>query len=203
MKILLATHNKHKVAELLKILPQRNDKGEEINYLSFADFPSISEPEETGSTLKQNAALKAAYGLAKTGLISLADDTGLMVDALNGAPGVHSARYAYADRTDYTANNEKLLKELAPFKKEQRSASFTTSAALALPGGEIIFKEGKAEGFITQEYKGENGFGYDPLFFVTEAGKTMAEMTAEEKNKISHRFRAFKQMAEIIKTLRI
>lgn len=203
MKILLATHNKHKVAELLKILPQRNDKGEEINYLSFADFPSISEPEETGSTLKQNAALKAAYGLAKTGLISLADDTGLMVDALNGAPGVHSARYAYADRADYTANNEKLLKELAPFKKEQRSASFTTSAALALPGGEIIFKEGKAEGFITQEYKGENGFGYDPLFFVTEAGKTMAEMTAEEKNKISHRFRAFKQMAEIIKTLRI
>lgn len=203
MKILLATHNKHKVAELLKILPQRNNKGEEINYLSFADFPSISEPEETGSTLKENAALKAAYGLAKTGLISLADDTGLMVDALNGAPGVHSARYAYADRADYPANNEKLLKELAPFKKEQRSASFITSAALALPGGEIIFKEGKVEGFITQEYKGENGFGYDPLFFVTEAGKTMAEMTAEEKNKISHRFRAFKQMAEIIKTLGI
>lgn len=201
MKILLATHNKHKIAELLKILPQTNNKGEEIIYLSFADFPLLPEPEEAGSTLKENAALKAAYGLRKTGLISLADDTGLTVDALNGAPGVHSARYAYPDRADYPANNEKLLKELSPFKKEQRSASFTTSAALALPGGEIIFKEGKVKGFITQEYKGENGFGYDPLFFVTEAGKTMAEMTAEEKNKISHRFRAFKQMAEIIKTL--
>ena len=201
MKILLSTHNKHKAAELLKILPKKNNKGEEIIYLSFKDFPSILEPEETGLTLKENAALKAAYGLKQTGLISLADDTGLTVDALNGAPGVHSARYAYPDRADYPANNEKLLKELSPFKKEQRSASFTTVAALALPNGEIIFKEGKVEGLITQEYKGENGFGYDPLFLVTEVGKTMAEMTAEEKNKISHRFRAFKQMAEIIKAL--
>lgn len=201
MKILLSTHNKHKASELLKILPKKNNKGEEIIYLSFKDFPSILEPEETGLTLKENAALKAAYGLKQTGLISLADDTGLTVDALNGAPGVHSARYAYPDRADYPANNEKLLKELSPFKKEQRSASFTTVAALALPNGEIIFKEGKVEGLITQEYKGENGFGYDPLFLVTEVGKTMAEMTAEEKNKISHRFRAFKQMAEIIKAL--
>lgn len=201
MKILLSTHNKHKAAELLKILPKKNNKGEEIIYLSFKDFPLVPEPEETGSTLKENAALKAAYGLRKTGLISLADDTGLTVDALNGAPGVHSARYAHSDRADYPANNEKLLRELSPFKDSQRSASFTTVAALALPNGEIIFKEGKVEGLITQEYKGENGFGYDPLFLVTEVGKTMAEMTAEEKNKISHRFRAFKQMVEIIKAL--
>lgn len=201
MKILLATHNKHKVTELLKILPRANAKGEEIIYLSFADFPDIAEPEETGSALKENAALKAAYGLAQTGLISLADDTGLTVDALNGAPGVHSARYAYPDRADYPANNEKLLKELSTFNGEERSASFTTVAALALPSGEIIFKEGRVEGFITREYKGLNGFGYDPLFFVSEAGKTMAEMTSEEKNRISHRFRAFAQMSEIIKTL--
>lgn len=189
------------MAELLKILPQKNDKGEIIEYLSFADFPEIAEPEETGLTLKENAEIKALCGLKATGLISLADDTGLMVDALNGAPGVHSARYAYSDKTDHEANNKKLLEELASLPSDKRSAAFTTIAALALPNGEIIFKEGKVEGFIGLEYKGANGFGYDPLFIVKETGRTMAEMTMEQKNTISHRYRAFKQMAEIIKAL--
>lgn len=201
MKILLATHNKNKMVELLKILPQKNNKGETIEYLSFADFPQIAEPEETGLALKENAEIKALCGLKSTGLISLADDTGLMVEALNGAPGVHSARYAYPDKTDHEANNKKLLEELAGFSENQRSAAFTTIAALALPNGEIILKEGKVEGHIGLEYKGSNGFGYDPLFIVKETGQTMAQMTLEQKNTISHRYRAFKQMAEIIKNL--
>lgn len=201
MKILIATHNRHKLAELLAILPQSTAKGEAIEYLSFADFPSLAEPEETGLTLQENAAIKARFGLENTGLVSLADDTGLMVDALNGAPGVLSARYADPNKADYAANNKKLLKELLPYKGAERGAHFATVAALAAPNEEIIFTRGKVEGFIIEDYKGTNGFGYDPLFFVTEAGKTMAEMTKEEKNKISHRFRAFKQMAELIKKL--
>jgi len=201
MKILLATHNKHKLEELLKILPQENNKGDRIEYVSFLDFPQIAEPEETGETLKQNARLKAVYGLEQTGLISIADDTGLTVDALGGAPGVHSARYAYPDKADYPANNKKLLKELSPFTGKQRSASFTTVAALAMPNGEIIFKEGKVNGFIAQDYTGANGFGYDPLFICAETNKTMAEMSLAEKNSISHRARAFAQLSEIIKGL--
>ena len=201
MKILLATHNKHKLEELLKILPQENNKGDRIEYVSFLDFPQIAEPEETGETLKQNARLKAVYGLEQTGLISIADDTGLTVDALGGAPGVHSARYAYPDKADYSANNKKLLKELSPFTGKQRSASFTTVAALAMPNGEIIFKEGKVNGFIAQDYSGANGFGYDPLFICAETNKTMAEMSLAEKNSISHRARAFAQLSEIIKGL--
>lgn len=201
MKILLATHNKHKLEELLKILPAEDNKGRKIEYVSFLDFPQIAEPQETGTTLKQNAQLKAVYGLQKTGLISIADDTGLMVDALGGAPGVHSARYAYPDKADYPANNEKLLKELSALKGKERSASFTTVAALALPDGKIIFKEGKVSGFIAQDYSGKNGFGYDPLFICAETNKTMAEMTPQEKNSISHRARAFAQLSEIIKGL--
>lgn len=201
MKILIATHNRHKLAELLAILPQNTIKGEVIEYLSFIDFPAIAEPEETGLTLQENAAIKARCGLKNTGLISIADDTGLMVDALNGAPGVLSARYADPNKADYEANNKKLLKELLPYKGKDRSAHFSTVAALAAPGKEIIFTQGKVEGLIIEDYKGSNGFGYDPLFLVAEAGKTMAEMSKEEKNKISHRFRAFKQMAEIIKKL--
>ncbi len=201
MKILLATHNKHKLSELLAILPQSTERGEAIEYLSFADFPDIAEPEETGLTLQENAAIKARCGLENTGLISIADDTGLMVDVLNGAPGVFSARYADPNKADYEANNKKLLKELSAYKGAQRSAHFSTVAALAAPNKKIIFTQGKVEGFIIEDYKGTNGFGYDPLFFVAEAGKTMAEMSKEEKNKISHRFRAFKQMSEIIKKL--
>lgn len=199
MKILISTHNRHKLAELLEILPPSTAKGEKIKYLSFADFPAIAEPEETGLTLQENAAIKARCGLENTGLISIADDTGLMVDALNGAPGVLSARYADPNKADYEANNRKLLKELLPYKGKERAAHFSTVAALAAPGKDIIFTQGKVEGFIIEDYKGSNGFGYDPLFFVAEAFKTMAEMSREEKNKISHRFRAFKQMAEIIK----
>ncbi|MDR0953178.1 MAG: RdgB/HAM1 family non-canonical purine NTP pyrophosphatase [Elusimicrobiota bacterium] len=201
MEILLATGNKHKAFELLKILPLKTNSGKSIKYLTLADFPSTPEPEENGKTLADNAIIKATFGLKLAKIPTLADDTGLIVDALGGQPGVHSARYAFKDKADYAANNEKLLKELATTPANQRTARFTTVAALALPNGEIILKEGSVEGTIAQNYLGEKGFGYDPLFLVKDANKTMAQMTAEEKNKISHRAKAFLQMAEKIKKL--
>jgi len=201
MKIFIATANKHKKAELLKILPTENNKGEKFEYLTFLDFPNLISPEETALTLKENAIIKAKSGLKQTGLATLADDTGLLVDALNGAPGVFSARYAFKDRADYEANNIKLLKELEGLPKEKRTARFKTICALALPDGEIIIKEGAVEGYITQDYFGTQGFGYDPIFEVKELGKTMASLTTEEKNKISHRGLAFSQIIPILKEL--
>ena len=201
MKIFIATANKHKKAELLKILPAQNNKGEKFEYLTFLDFPNLISPEETALTLKENAIIKAKSGLKQTGLATLADDTGLLVDALNGAPGVFSARYAFKDRADYEANNIKLLKELEGLPKEKRTARFKTICALALPDGEIIIKEGAVEGYITQDYFGNQGFGYDPIFEVREIGKTMASLTTEEKNKISHRGHAFSQIIPILKGL--
>lgn len=201
MKIFIATANKHKKAELLKILPTENNKGEKFEYFTFLDFPTLLQPEETALTLKENALIKAKSGLEQTGLATLADDTGLMVDALNGAPGVFSARYAFKDRADYEANNIKLLRELEGLPKEKRTARFKTICALALPNGEIIIKEGAVEGYITQDYFGTQGFGYDPIFEVKELGKTMAALTTEEKNKISHRGHAFSQIIPILKEL--
>ena len=200
-KILIATGNAHKAKELLKILPRSTQDGAVIDYLTFSDFPNIPEPVEDAQTLKENAIIKAIVGLKATGLPSLADDTGLMVDALGGQPGVYSARYAFADRADYPANNEKLLRELKDIPMPKRTANFTTVAALALPDGTIITKEGRVEGFIAFDYSGANGFGYDPLFVVKDLNKTMAEMTIEEKNKISHRARAFVQMTEELQKL--
>ena len=201
MKIFIATANKHKRTELLKILPKENNKGEKFEYLTFLDFPSLVAPEENALTLKENALIKAKSGLEQTGLATLADDTGLMVDALDGAPGVFSARYAFKDRADYTANNQKLLKELSGLSKEKRTARFKTICVLALPNGEIFIKEGFVEGYITQDYLGNQGFGYDPIFEVKELGKTMATLTTEEKNKISHRGHAFSQIIPILKNL--
>ena len=201
MKIFIATANKHKKAELLKILPTENNKGEKFEYFTFLDFPSLIQPEENALTLKENAIIKAKSGFLQTGLATLADDTGLMVDALNGAPGVFSARYAFKDKADYEANNIKLLKELAGLPKEKRTARFKTICALALPSGEIIIKEGTVEGYITQDYFGTQGFGYDPIFEVKELGKTMASLTTEEKNRISHRGHAFSQIVPILRGL--
>ena len=201
MKIFIATANKHKKDELLKILPSQNKKGEKFEYLTFLDFPNLKNPEENALTLKENALIKAKSGLMQTGLATLADDTGLMVDALNGAPGVFSARYAFKDRADYAANNQKLLKELGNLPKEKRTARFKTICVLSLPNGEIFIKEGAVEGYITQDYFGTQGFGYDPIFEVKALGKTMAALTTEEKNKISHRGNAFRQIIPILENL--
>ena len=201
MKILIATGNAHKAAELAKILPPHTVGGRQIQYLSLADFPSFQMPEENGATLEENAIIKAKAATAAAGLISLADDTGLMVDALGGAPGVHSGRYAYPYKTDHAANNVKLLQELKNVPAEKRTARFATIAAMVKPNGEIILKKGSVEGSIALDYAGGNGFGYDPLFIVASLGKTLAQLTLDEKNKISHRGAAFAQMADVIRNL--
>lgn len=200
MKILLATGNAHKLAELKKILPTKSANGTVFEYLSFADFPQIPEPQETAPTLEGNAIIKAQAGVLATGLLSIADDTGLMVDFLGGAPGVHSARFAGED-CDYAKNNIKLLQVLKAAPKDKRTARFCTIAAMAWPDGKIITEEGCVEGSIGFENIGTNGFGYDPLFMVSGLNITMAQMTAEQKNTISHRYRAFIKIAKQLNAL--
>ena len=198
MEILLSTANPHKVKELLKILPVKTKTGKVLVYKTLADFPSLPPVTEDGKTLEDNAKIKSVFGLTKAGLITLADDTGLMVDFLNGAPGVNSARYAYADRCDNKANNEKLLKELSGVPAAKRTAHFKTVAALALPTGQLFSEEGKVEGRILTDYKGTGGFGYDALFFVPKFNKTLAEMSEDEKNSISHRGEAFRKISKYL-----
>lgn len=209
MQIVIATTNPHKLGEMLQILPALDAQGRQIEYLSLKQFPAFMEVEESGATLEENAVLKAVAARDFTGLAALADDTGLIVDFLGGAPGVLSARYA-GPQHDYKANNKKLLRELEGVPFESRTARFMTVSCLALPrgaggvshaGGEIICREGSVEGHIADGYRGEGGFGYDPLFIVKELGKTMAELTPEEKNQISHRYRSLTAMAQIIQNL--
>lgn len=196
MQILIATGNKHKLSELSRLLPAFLPSGEKIDYLGLTDF-SITLPEETGSTLAENARLKAVYAAQKSGLVALSDDTGLLVDYLDGGPGVHTARYA-GDACDAAANNQKLLRALDGVPREQRTARFKTVACLAWPDGKTQLFEGICQGHIAENYHGTNGFGYDPIFYVDEAGKCFAELSADEKNSVSHRGRAFRQAAAFL-----
>lgn len=197
MKILIATSNPHKFEELVAILPQKLKNGKPIEYVSLAEFKGLSLPPETGLTLAENAELKAAYAARETGLPAISDDTGLEVDALNGRPGIRTGRYAgsYASVED---NNRKLLGELEGVEPARRKAVFRTVACLVMPEGRVMLFEGSLAGAIGSGYRGGNGFGYDPLFVVDGRGKTLAELPAEEKNKISHRAQAFKQLADYL-----
>ena len=197
MKIFIATGNLHKLTELKAILPAQTAAGEPIVYVSTLDLPDFVMPQETAETLRENACLKAEAGARQTGLICLADDTGLEVDALGGAPGVHTARYA-GENASSAANNEKLLAALKNMPPEKRTARFRTVACLAFPDGKTVCFEGKAEGTIATHYHGVNGFGYDPIFVVSEAGKAFAELSEEAKNKISHRGNAFRKLADFL-----
>lgn len=199
MEILVATGNKHKLTELSRLLPAFLPTAEPIIYKSLPDF-AITLPEETGNTLQENARLKAVYAAQKSGLVALSDDTGLEVDFLHGAPGVHTARYA-GDACDTTANNEKLLTALEGVPAEKRTARFRTVACLAWPNGKTQFFEGVCEGHIDTGYHGTHGFGYDPIFIVDELGKCFAELSADEKNAVSHRGRAFKKVAGFLATI--
>ena len=198
MKIVLATHNPHKIKELLAILPRKCTSGA-IEYVSLAELKKFQLPEETGSTLEENAALKATAAAKAFGLPALADDTGLEVDALNGAPGVHTARYG-GEHADADDNNRKLLSALEGKLLPQRTASFRTIACLATPQGNTYLFEGNVNGHIGFGYRGENGFGYDPVFIVDGCKKTMAELSEAQKNKISHRARAFEKVADFLET---
>lgn len=195
MKILLATQNLGKVKELEELLV-----GEEIEVISLADLEEWEEIEETGTTFVENASLKARTAAQRTGLISLADDSGLEVDALNGAPGVNSARYAGTPKDD-EKNNAKLLAELEGVPDEERTARFRCALAIALTTGEEYLTEGIVEGRILKEPRGREGFGYDPLFYLPDFGRTMAQLTLSQKNKISHRAQAFRNAIPILQDL--
>lgn len=190
-QLVLATHNRDKVVELRESL-----RGLPIQILSLDQFPNAPEVEEDGDTLAANAIKKALAIHAYTQLPAVADDTGLMVDALNGAPGVYSSRYAGPQAT-YADNVQKLLHELQGVPEMQRTAEFRTVMALVV-AGKTHLVEGKCRGRITLAPRGNNGFGYDPVFFVPELNKTFAELTLAEKNKISHRGKAAAAFNELL-----
>lgn len=199
MKIVLASRNKKKKAELQTLLSQYI---ENIEILSLDDVGIYEEIEEDGVTFEENALIKACAAVA-SGYIGVGDDSGLEVDALGGAPGVYSARYA-GEHGDDEANNDLLLKNLAD--KPDRSARFVCCIACVFPeqyGYEPIVVRGYVEGQILQERHGDGGFGYDPLFYFPQFDKTLAEVTPEEKNSVSHRGNAIKLFAERLKKLEI
>lgn len=188
-RLILATRNADKVAEITRILAVPHG-----GLASLLDYPEIPEIEETGLTLEDNALIKARESHRRTGLPSLADDTGLEVDALKGAPGVYSSRFA-GPGASYADNTAKLLREMEGVPDKDRRARFRCVVALK-SGEREEWVEGKLEGVILRETRGAGGFGYDPVFFIPRAGKTLAEMSLEEKNALSHRGDAFRRMAE-------
>jgi XTP/dITP diphosphohydrolase len=189
-EIVLATRNRHKGEELAALL---GDLG--IRIRTLADFPNAPEVDEDGTTCEANAIKKAREIARATGVTAVADDTALDVDALGGRPGVFAARYA-GEHATYDDNCRKLLQELAGVPRPKRTARFLTVAAIALPSGEVQVTRGILEGLITEEASGDRGFGYDPVFLVPALGKTLAELMPEEKNRISHRAKAFRKMRE-------
>lgn len=191
MKLVFATNNAHKLQEIRAIL------GSGMEVLSLADINCHDDIPETAPTLEGNALIKARWVKERYGFDCFADDTGLEVAALGGAPGVHTARYAYPDRHDPEANTQKLLHSLEG--KDDRRAQFRTAIALILNGEEHVF-EGVVEGFISTEKRGTEGFGYDPVFIPEDTGLTFAELGTDVKNRISHRARAVAKLVEFLKT---
>ena len=196
MKIILATQNQGKVRELRELLVD-----EEIEVLSLLDIPDWEDVVEDGVTFPDNAALKARVAVRRTGLIALADDSGLEVDALDGAPGVYSARYAGEPKDD-ERNNDKLLHLLDTIPEHKRTARFRCALVIATPFGEEYLTEGAVEGRILTLRRGSDGFGYDPVFFIPEFARTMAELTLTEKNTLSHRAQAFRKVLPILINLK-
>lgn len=187
----LATHNRDKIREF------REKLGSKVELKTLDDFPEMPDVIEDGETLPENARKKAVEIHAYTGLPAIADDTGLEVDALDGAPGVYSSRYAGEDVT-YAQNVDKLLKEMKNIPLEQRSARFRTSIAF-VDGDEEWQVQGCAEGLITEERRTEDGFGYDPVFYYIPLQKTFAELDLNEKNRISHRGKAISALLDKLK----
>lgn len=190
-QIVLATANRHKREELFSVLGDMS-----VDWLTLDSFPEIDHIEETGKTLEDNSRIKARTVHKITGLPSLADDTGLEVDALEGAPGVNSARYA-GENVSFVENVRKLLQELNGIPKKQRTAQFRSVMTFVWEDGELS-TEGMIQGLITDENRGTGGFGYDPVFYIPSMQKTFAEMTLEEKNKISHRGLAIQKMRHFL-----
>ena len=190
--VVLATSNQHKVEEIRAMLGELP-----ITFLSLTDFPDLPEVIEDGTTCQENAVKKAQEIAAGAGHWALADDTGLEVDALGGRPGVYAARYAGEGAT-YADNCEKLLEELQQIPVGQRGARFLTVMALSNPEGQTETVKGVLQGQITEQFYGSQGFGYDPVFYVPNAHKTLAEMTLDEKNEISHRGQALRLAKDLL-----
>lgn len=198
VKLLVASNNKKKLAELERILADAGIEGIEV--LSLADAPSYDEPVEDGRTFADNALIKARAGVAHTGLATLADDSGIAVDELNGMPGVLSARWS-GRHGDDAANNELLLGQMSHVPDSRRGAAFVSVCALVTPDGQEHVVEGRWPGHLLRAPQGANGFGYDPLFQPEGEERSSAEMSPEEKNAVSHRGRALAQLTEVLARL--
>ena len=194
-ELVLATRNRHKVIELVALLGDLD-----IAIRTLDEFPEAPDVVEDGDTCEANAVKKARAIAEFTGLSAVADDTGLEVDALGGRPGVYAARYAGKDAT-YEDNCRKLLLELTGVPRERRTARFLTVAAIALPSGGIRVAQGTLDGVIAEEASGTLGFGYDPVFLIPELGKTLAQLSPDQKNTISHRAKAFTQAKDLLREM--
>lgn len=192
MKIVAATNNKGKVKEIKSILGEIG-----LEVVSQGEIGLDLDVEETGTTFEENALLKARAAAQASGMSALADDSGLCVDALDGAPGVYSARYAGEGATDAMLI-EKLLTVMSGVPKEKRGAQFVSVVALVTPEGKEFTARGSADGLITESPCGSGGFGYDPVFFSSELKKTYAQMSDAEKNRVSHRYRALMELKKIL-----
>jgi XTP/dITP diphosphohydrolase len=191
VKVLLATRNRHKLQELARIL-------QGISLIGLADVPPYEELPETGRTFADNALLKAREGVLHTGLPTVADDSGLAVDLLAGMPGVFSARWS-GRHGDDRANLELVLAQIADMPDTLRGAAFICAAALALPDGREFVVSGEMRGQLVRQPRGDGGFGYDPIFVADGETRTNAELSPDEKDAISHRGRAFRALAEMIR----
>ena len=189
MRAVLATRNAHKVEEVRRILAPYD-----VELVSLSEFPDVGDVAETGATFADNALLKAEAVAAATGLVALADDSGLAVAALNGMPGVLSARWA-GRHGDDVANLQLVLDQTADVPDERRGAAFVCAAAAVSPARERLVVEGRIDGVLIRSPRGSNGFGYDPIFVPVGEERTTAEMSAEEKDAISHRGKAFRLLA--------
>lgn len=201
MELVLASRNRKKIAELHALLSERIP---DLRILSLDDIGYEGEIEETGTTFEENALIKA-HVAASTGKIGIADDSGLTVDALDGAPGIYSARYAakcrFSGDHDDEGNNRCLLQNLASVPEEGRGGAYVCAIACVFPDGTEFTVRGECRGRILREYHGAGGFGYDPLFLSDAAGKTFAELSPEEKNRLSHRGAAIEKFTEKLKEL--
>ena len=196
-KIVMASNNSHKIKEIetfLRALCPNDKNGEPFEILSLSDIGYTADIVEDGETFEDNALIKART-VARLGYIGIADDSGLCVDALNGEPGVYSARYAGGH--DDADNNRKILEKMKDTPAEKRGAHFVSVIACVFPEGKEIVARGECPGTMLFDYRGNGGFGYDPLFLYEPMGKTFAEMNAEEKNAISHRARAMEAFAKL------
>jgi XTP/dITP diphosphohydrolase len=191
-EVIIATKNRGKAREFEDMFRTR---GYEVRTL--LDYPEIADIEETGNTFEENAILKAEAVSKTLNKLVISDDSGLMIDALEGRPGIFSARYA-GEHKDDEANIDKVLEELSGVPLNKRTARFYCALALAAPGQKTLTVSGSCEGRILEERRGANGFGYDPIFFIAEKGVSMAELSAEEKNQISHRAHAIQKLDKIL-----